>query len=260
MNQAARSEVITQDRELVAEPKRTAMVVPQGEASPLALIQMAVQQGADINYLQKLMDLQERHEANEAKKAFNAAFAAFKSEAIKVLRNKDVTDGPLKGKSYAELFSVVDAVTPPMAKHGLSHSWEITRDDKDWIEVTCIICHEMGHSKSVKLGGPPDAGGAKNAIQARVSTISYLERATLKAACGVAEQNDDTDGNAGKKNDGAPVISEAQLAELITAMSAKGITTEAFCKKMRVNTVAELEAVRFPLAVSMIENTKRSAA
>lgn len=197
MNAEAKQELITQDQELAVEPKRKAMTVPQGEASPLALIQMAVSQGADIDYLQKLMDLQVRHEANEAKKAYNAAFAAFKSEAVTILRNKEVTDGPLKGKSYAELFSVVDAVTPAMAKHGLSHSWEITKDEKDWIEVTCIICHELGHSKSVKLGGPPDAGGAKNAIQARVSTISYLERATLKAACGVAERNEDKDGGTG---------------------------------------------------------------
>ncbi len=31
------------------------------------------------------------------------------------------------------------------------------------------------------MGGPPDAGGAKNALQARASTKSYLERYTLKA-------------------------------------------------------------------------------
>ena len=45
------------------------------------------------------------------------------------------------------------------------------------------------------MGGPPDAGAAKNALQARASTKSYLERYTLKAICGVAEGGDDTDGN-----------------------------------------------------------------
>ncbi len=45
------------------------------------------------------------------------------------------------------------------------------------------------------MGGPPDAGGAKNAIQARASTKTYLERYTLKAITGLSEQNDDTDGN-----------------------------------------------------------------
>jgi len=46
------------------------------------------------------------------------------------------------------------------------------------------------------MGGPPDAGGAKNAIQARASTKTYLERYTLKAITGLSEQDDDTDGNA----------------------------------------------------------------
>ena len=55
--------------------------------------------------------------------------------------------------------------------------------------------HVGGHSESVSIGGPPDAGGAKNALQARASTKSYLERYTLKAICGVAEGGDDSDGN-----------------------------------------------------------------
>jgi hypothetical protein len=63
------------------------------------------------------------------------------------------------------------------------------------MEVTCYLRHVQGHEESVSMGGPPDAGGAKNAIQARASTKSYLERYTLKAICGVAEGGDDTDGN-----------------------------------------------------------------
>lgn len=163
--------------------------------TPMLLLNMAVSQGADLDKLTQLMALQERWEANEARKAFNVAFAAFKEETIKVFRNKDVEDGPLKGKSYAELYSIIDAVTPALAKNGLGHSWKITKDEKDWIEVTCTIRHILGHSESVSMGGPPDVGGAKNAIQARASTVTYLEKYTLKAICGVSERGDDTDAN-----------------------------------------------------------------
>lgn len=178
--------------------KQTALVV-QAEQSrnPAALLQMAVQQGADIEKLTKLMELQERWEKNEARKAFDAAFAAFKAEAVKLLKNKTVNNGPLQGKSYAELHAVVAAVTPALAAHGLSSSWSNTKDEKDWIEVTCTVKHVGGHSESVSMGGPPDVGGAKNAIQARASTISYLQRYTLKAITGLAEQDDDDDGSGG---------------------------------------------------------------
>lgn len=167
------------------------------ENSPASLMLAALQQGATPEQVEKMMALQERWEANEARKAYNVAFAAFKAEAVRIIRNKTVTDGPLKNKSYAELFSVVDAVTPALSRHGLSASWKISRDEKDWIEVTCTLTHAQGHSESVSMGGPPDTGGAKNAIQARASTKSYLERYTLKAICGVAEGGEDDDGNGG---------------------------------------------------------------
>lgn len=165
--------------------------------SPASLMLAALRQGASPEQVEKMMALQERWEANEARKAYNVAFAAFKAEAVRIIKNKTVTDGPLKNKSYAELFSVVDAVTPALSRHGLSASWKITKDEKDWIEITCTLTHAQGHSESVSMGGPPDVGGAKNAIQARASTKSYLERYTLKAICGVAEGGEDDDGNGG---------------------------------------------------------------
>jgi hypothetical protein len=164
--------------------------------TPMDMLQVALKSGANLEQLKQLMDLQERYERNQARAAFNTAFAGFKSKAIRVIRNKAVTDGPLKGKSYAELFAVVNAVTPELAAQGLSASWRITKDEKDWIEVTCTLTHTGGHSESVSMGAMPDTGGAKNGIQARASTVTYLERYTLLAITGLAAQGTDTDGNA----------------------------------------------------------------
>jgi hypothetical protein len=170
----------------------TALVAPQPEraAGPLALLQS----GVDLDKVERLWAMQVQWEANEAKKAYNEAFAAFKAEAVRIVKNRKVTAGPLDGKRYAELFAVVNAVTPALSAHGLSASWKLTRDDKDWIEVTCTLKHALGHCESVSMGGPPDVGGAKNAIQARASTVTYLERYTLKAITGLSEQEDDNDG------------------------------------------------------------------
>lgn len=165
--------------------------------TPSYLLQLAVQQGADLDKLERLMGLQERWEANEARKAYDTAFAAFKAEAVRIVKNRQVTNGPLAGKSYAELFSVVNAITPALSRHGLSSSWRITKDEPNWLEVTCTIKHVAGHTESVSMGGPPDVGGAKNAIQARASTVSYLERYTLKAITGLSEQDDDDNGGRG---------------------------------------------------------------
>lgn len=162
--------------------------------SPMSMMLAAVQQGATLEQVEKMMDLQERWERKEAKKAYDAAFANFKAEAVTIIKGRKVTDGPLKNKSYAELHDVVDAVTPALSKHGLSSSWKLTKDEPNWMEVTCYLRHVGGHEESVSMGGPPDTGGAKNAIQARASTKTYLERYTLKAITGLSEQGEDDDG------------------------------------------------------------------
>ena len=181
--------------------------------SPAGMMMAALAQGASLEQFEKMMDLQERWERREAEKAYNAAFAAFKAEAIHIVKNRKVTAGPLIGKSYAELHSVVDAITPALSLHGLSASWRLTRDEPQWLEVTCILKHSGGHFETVSMGGPPDAGGAKNAIQARASTKTYLERYTLKAVCGVAEAGEDDDGNGG---DGRPTRLETWRALALT--------------------------------------------
>jgi len=182
--------------QLPATVERAKVPVASADGQTLMKIieKAALDPSFDVAKLEHLLKVRDQWAATEARNAYNEAFAAFKAEAIVVIKNRDVTDGPLKGKKYAELFSVVNAVTPLLAKYGLSHSWQV-KSEKDLIAVTCMLKHVLGHSESVTIDGPPDAGGAKNAIQARASTITYLERYTLKAVCGIAEQGDDNDGN-----------------------------------------------------------------
>lgn len=184
--------------EIIEAQPRDITIEASGPAanSPMGMMLSAIRQGVTPEQVEKMMDLQERWAKGEAKKVYDAAFSSFKAEAVKIIKGRKVTDGPLKNKSYAELHDVVNAVTPALSKHGLSSSWKLTRDEKDWMEVTCYLRHVGGHEESVSMGGPPDAGGAKNAIQARASTKTYLERYTLKAITGLSEQDDDTDGNA----------------------------------------------------------------
>lgn len=174
----------------------SAQLAPTADGSALMKIieKAALDPQFDVAKLDHLLKVKTEWERTEARKAYHAAFAEFKKEAIVVVKNRGVTDGPLKGKRYAELFSVVNAVTPLLSRHGLSHAWNV-KSDKDTIAVTCTLTHVLGHSESVTIDGPADTGGAKNAIQARASTITYLERYTLKAVCGIAEQGDDSDGN-----------------------------------------------------------------
>jgi hypothetical protein len=185
------------DQVLVAAPPTPAVEVtpPRADLALIALISRAATDPAvDIGKLQALLEVKKQWEADEARKAFAVAFTAFKAEGAQIMKNKLITDGPLRGKRYADLFAVVDTLIPVLVKHGLSHSWSIVRDEKDWIEVACILTHAQGHAERRTMGGPPDNGGAKNAIQARASSVSYLERYTFLAVVGMAASDQDTDG------------------------------------------------------------------
>lgn len=213
-------EVLNVNQGKIMEVIEQPQVAIQAQPTPYSLLAIAVQQGADIDKLERLLALQERWEAEQSRKAYYAAFAAFKAEAATIIKNKKVTAGPLAGKSYAELFAVVEAITPALSKHGISASWKITKDEKDWIEVTCMLRHVGGHSESVSMGSPPDAGGAKNAIQARASSVTYLERYTLKAITGLSEQEDDDDGGKGvdEQRQKRPVADRTHIMKIRAAI------------------------------------------
>ncbi|MDA8260223.1 MAG: ERF family protein [Betaproteobacteria bacterium] len=220
--------------------ERGLAVIPSETATPMSMLAVAVKNGMDPGTIKELMALQREYEAGEALKAYNVAFAAFKSEAVRIIKNRTVDAGPLSGKKYAELFAVVNALTPALSANGLSASWKLTKDDKDWIEVTCTLKHTLGHCESVSMGGPPDSGGAKSPIQARASTVSYLERYTLKAICGVSEQGDDTDG-AGKKDLVEPDAEGKKALEACGSMRAFAVAWNALSKEQR-KTLHEVRA------------------
>lgn len=183
----------------------TGALAATGQVTPDTLLLIAVEKGADLEYIGKLMDLQERWLGTEARKAYVKAMAGFKSEPITIRRSKEVgyrtREGDLVGYSHAELSDVTDAVGPAMAKHGLSFAWNILQGN-GLITVECVITHELGHSEKVVMSGPPDNSGKKNVIQQTASTITYLQRYTLLAVTGMSTKGMDDDGAGG--SDDAP--------------------------------------------------------
>ncbi|MES0385970.1 MAG: hypothetical protein ABUJ98_15475, partial [Hyphomicrobium sp.] len=58
--------------------------------TPMDMLQIAVEKGADLDQLQKLMDLNDRYEATQARKAFVRAMTAFKAEPPTIVKNRHV--------------------------------------------------------------------------------------------------------------------------------------------------------------------------
>jgi len=195
---------------------KTQSVAPAAPVSttPAQLLAIAVQQGADLQKLEKLMDLQARWEANEARKAWVAAMSAFKANPPEIVKDKHVKFTTQKGVTeydHATIGHVVESIAQALGGHGLSHRWNIEQVEGGRIKVTCVLTHVMGHSESTSLMAGADDSGGKNNIQAIGSTVTYLQRYTLLAATGLAAQEADDDG---KGTETIERISESQAADL----------------------------------------------
>ncbi len=215
--------------------------------TPMDMLARAVQSGADLDMIEKLMNLQERWEASNARKAFEESLAKAKGEIPVIIRNASGHNS----KKYADFAAIAKVIDPILARHGLSYRFRTTQTDK--ISVTCVLFGH-GHSEETTLSGPADASGSKNAIQAIGSTLTYLQRYSLVQALGLAAAEDD-DGSAAAPGG---VISLEQVEQLLALADEVEADKEAFCRYFKVDGIAQLKAKDFDRAIAAL-NKKRSA-
>src|SRR5690606_12572130 len=121
--------------------------------SPAHMLQIAVERGADIDQLQKLMELYERWEKSQARKAFDAAISAAKSQIKPIIKSREVDFTTAKGRThymYEDLAQIASEVDPILAEFGLSYRYRSSQEGNK-LTVTCVIAHRDGHSEETTL-------------------------------------------------------------------------------------------------------------
>lgn len=114
-----------------------------------------------------------------------------------------VIEGAVKGKvnpafrsKYADLSSVVDAIKPHLAEHGLWFS-QRTHRAEGGVCVETVIHHVSGQSLSC---GELYMPATKQDAQGYGSALTYARRYSLMAAFGVPAEDDDGNAAAGRQN------------------------------------------------------------
>lgn len=194
--------------------------------SPAKLLEIAVNANADIDKLEKLMNLQNIWEMKQAKREFYQALSSFQSQAPSIKKRK--TGHNYK---YAPLGDIIEQVKTFLHKAGLSYRFE--QDHSNGIQVTCCINHVGGHSELTTMSANVDTSGSKNGIQGIGSTVSYLQRYTLTSALGIVTADEDIDGRLPEKQ--MEVITALQAKELEKAIAKAGSTVDEFCAHPAVN-------------------------
>lgn len=228
-------------------------------ATPMSMLDRALASGASTEILSKLMDLQERHERNLARRAFDAAISAAKAEIPVIRKNRTVDfmgkTGIRTNYNHEDFAEVARTVDPILGKHGLSYRFR-TSQDGTAVTVTCVLSHRDGFSEETSLSAGRDESGNKGPIQALGSTITFLQRYTLKAALGLAASDDD-DGRAAAVP--TEMITPDQVA-IINDLAARAGDREALLKWLEVESVETIPAALFAKAEKALQTRIRKAA
>lgn len=168
--------------------------------SPDSMIFMALEKGMDISIIERLVEMRNKEVARIAKGEYLHSMSKFQSIIPSMAKNRKVDytskkEGSMVVKyNYQDLGSIIQLIKGSMSECGLTHRWEQTEKD-GVITVVCIISHVGGHEqRGEPLSGLADVSGNKAGLHAKASTITYLQRYTLKGILGLTSTETDDDG------------------------------------------------------------------
>lgn len=173
-------------------------VVPAERMDPYALLSKAIEVGAGIETVERLVALAQEVRALQAREAWYGAMAQFQKDCpkiIKTLTARIQTSRASFSYSYAPLNEILDVIQPVMAPLGLSVSWRLPRIEAGHVITSCRIAHAMGHVEdSGDLAVPiitkdPDIGASPP--QRVGASLTYAKRYTLMTITGLAAEDDD---------------------------------------------------------------------
>lgn len=223
--------------------------LPAVSAETQAIMQMiervVLNPDADMDKLDKMLDMQERILNRNAKQSYTADLAAMQADLPLVGK---LGEGHNKAK-YARLEDINEAIRPTLQKYGFAVTFRTKQAEKT-LTVTAILSHRMGHSEETDLILPLDTSGSKNAVQAVGSTISYGKRYALCLLLNIST-GDDTDGNLPQSV--PETVQHDDIAALRNAALLAGVDDAYICKKAGINRIDDLLLVRYAAAMGHLQ-------
>lgn len=225
--------------------------------TPMSMIERAVEKGADVGMIEKLMELAERHDRNLGRRAFDQAIASAKAEFPEIRKNKTVDFSTAKGRTHyrhEDMAEISRAVDPVLSRYGLSYRYRTQQDGRS-VTVTCILSHKDGYSEETTLSSAADESGNKNHLQAVGSAATYLQRYTLKMALGLAATEDDD----GRRADAEKLIDADQFQVLQDLIEEASADVPKLLKFLGAETLEEMTVTQFSTAVSALRKKAKKA-
>ena len=193
------------------------------QTSPLAILKAAVDQGAPIDTIERLVALQERMQAKEAERQWDDAMNRCQKQMRVIGVN---ATNPQTRSRYANYEKLDSVLRPIYSAEGFSLSFgTIDCPINEHVRVTCRVSRS-GYSRDYQVDMPTDGKGPKGGdvmtkTHAAGSAVAYGMRYLLKMIFNVAVGETDDDGNAAGNR-----VSEPELLERIDWIRNSGTLEE----------------------------------
>lgn len=219
------------------------------EPSFLSVIdKIASTPGMNPDIIHKMIDAQERVMAKQAEIEFNQAMARLQAVLPVIRHGAQIKHGDRVISTYAKHEDIEAVIRPLYSAEGFSFSFN--SELKDGIEIYYgKLSHAAGHSVTAEMRLPADTSGAKNAIQAKGSTISYARRYLVTMLLNLVTSGEDDDGMAG----GAATIDDVQAAEIEKLIEDVKADRVGFLKYMKADSVPEIKNADYPKAIAALK-------
>jgi len=185
------------------------------------VIMSALEKGADISLIEKLIDLKMKVDQQKAEVEIRKAIANFQGEMPIVAKTKVVhnRDGSLRYK-YAPIDEIVKISAPILAKHGLSVTID-TQFNEHNVVVTAIVQHIHGGERKSSFIIPIMKSDYMNDAQAVASALTYAKRYAYCNVLGIMIGDEDDDAQAVSKEDETKqeVKKEKKKGEIIPVLN-----------------------------------------
>lgn len=185
---------------LVNAPQEHSITAPERPSGAMSLMQMAIENGAGIDVIERLKALYDQERNRFAENEFNAAMSRVQASLTAIAPN---LNNPQTSSKYAGYAAIDKVLRPVYSREGFSLSFNTEEATvPEYIRITCDVSHKAGFTKHYKVLMPIVTTGIKgNAMMtpthATASAMSYGKRYLVNFAFNLAigESGDDTDGN-----------------------------------------------------------------
>lgn len=218
--------------------------VSENQMSVENLLSQAVQQGASVETMERLMAMRRELKAEFAKAAFDKSMADFQNEVPTIKKTVTVkTNAGAKAYSYAPLESIVDQVKKLLNKHGFSYAIQTKTEGKEVIAI-CVAKHIGGYSESSEMKLPL---GNKTQVmsdtQVTAAALTFAKRYAFCNAFGILTGDADTNAQPAKEGEpGAQIVGAIKTLRAARSLGGLEAAWKSLSQKMREDD--EVEAVK----------------